>query len=93
MSRKERVQKLLGCSAAIENGLELPEHPQRYVALECDVFRDIAWACFGDNLDEIKSSLEESTTTGIERIYVHDLDEGKLYSPYWTIVRFLELPV
>jgi hypothetical protein len=78
-------------TAAIENCLEVPQTPPRYIALEQDLFGNTIWAYFEETLDEIGSALEDSGTSHVDRIRIHDLDTGQLYVPVWKISEIAEL--
>ena len=91
-TRRERLAALLKDAPAIENGLTLPKGPPRCVALEQSAFGDILWAYFDDLMTGIIQQLEQSDTSFVDRIRVHDLDTGLIYAPKWTIDSLCEVP-
>ncbi len=91
MTRLEKLHDMLDSTAAEENGIEIPTEAKRYVALEHSAFTDTLWAHFGDDLDEIKAALEESETSFVDRVRVHDLDTGATFVPVWKIANFGEI--
>ncbi len=91
MNRASAVHAMLNMTAAIENGLKVPSEPPRYLALEQDLFSNTIWAYFEDSLDEIRHALEESDTSHVDRVRVHDLDTGESYLPVWKIAELFPL--
>lgn len=97
--RTDRVMGLFGSQADYllnEAGVEI--EPKRFVALEKNDSGDILWAIFADSKREMAKEIEQSETTGVERLPVYDLDapDGKFNSecfvPVWAVVKFVATP-
>lgn len=90
--RKNKLAELLSGAPAIEDGLTLPDSPARYVALEQSFLGDTIWAYFADVMTGIMEQLENSDTSFVDRIRVHDLDTDLVYAPKWIIESICEVP-
>ncbi len=93
MPRIDKLYALLQNTLSLENGLRLPKRADRFVALEQSESGDTLWAYFGKDFDAIKRSLEESETSFVGRVRVHDLATDRVFVPVWKIVDFVEIHV
>ncbi len=87
-----KLSSLLKYAPAIEFGLIFPDLVPRYIALEQSIFGDVMWAYFDDSMTGIMKHLEQSETSFVDRIRVHDLDTDSIYAPKWTINCLYEVP-
>jgi hypothetical protein len=88
-ARRERVELLLREQPARMNGLEVPMTVPRFFGAEMAGFSEILWGFFGDSLDEIAKSFEESDTDGIFRHRAYDLDLDEAFVPVFKVERWV----
>lgn len=92
--RREGLEAIIGSTknrtAALENGLEVPEIIPRFLGTEEDS-GDVLWAYFGASLADVAKSFEESDTDGIFQYRAYDLDANTKYVPVFKVARWVEI--
>lgn len=99
--RTDRIMGLFGRDADYllkDAGRTLSYKPKRFIALEKNESGDILWAIFADSKREMAKEIEQSETTGVERLPVYDLDapdskfNSECFVPVWAVVKFVATP-
>lgn len=99
--RTDRIMGLLGGDAEYllkDAGLDIGDQPKRFIALEKNEQGDILWAMFADDLIKMAREIEQSETTGVERLPVYDLDapdtnfHTECFVPVWAVTKFVKTP-
>jgi len=88
MNRREKLQRLLDIAPPVEDDVEVPTNPSRFLALEQDDDGNTIEMYFADALDELHPRVANTESRFVARVRVHDLDTDAVLAPVWKIERF-----